>query len=315
MTKTLFFLSLFLLNLHAKDIKPAFVMQTSGLVNDFVVDRDKVYVATNEGTVDIFDLRERKLVNQIFIKPTLSVQGELITSNVLSVDRHNNKTLIVSTSTSAFRNVWLHDGEKLSHVINTDKKQVIRKARFIDDAHFMFGSAGYEMTKYTLNDDYSIYKTHVEPSAFSDMELSEDKSIMITASESGAVSVSDVKTGKVIKKHDSLNVDNIYKVAYKNGNIITAGQDRRVGVYPKEGKPYYIRSDFLVYAVGLSPSGKMGVYSSGEKSNLQLFDVSSGRKLDRLIGHVAVPSTIRFFSEEGFFSAGYENKLFYWHLK
>ena len=110
-------------------------------------------------------------------------------------------------------------------------------------------------------------------------------------------------------------MDNIYKVAYKNGNIITAGQDRRVGVYPKEGKPYYIRSDFLVYAVGLSPNGKIGVYSSSEKSDLQLFNVASGKKTDRLVGHVAIPSTIRFFSHEGFFSAGYENRIFYWHLK
>jgi len=81
------------------------------------------------------------------------------------------------------------------------------------------------------------------------------------------------------------------------------------------GKPYYIRSDFLVYAVGLSPSGKTGVYSSSEASDLQLFDVRSGQKTDRLVGHDAVPSTIRFFSEEGFFSAGYENRIFYWHLE
>jgi len=315
MLKIVLFLLLIYHDIFAKDIKPAFIMQTSGLVNDFVIDKDKLYVATNAGTVDIFDLRERKLYNQIFIKPMRSGQGTLIPSNVISVDRHEGKTLIVTTAENAFRNVWLHDGENLRAVITTKDKKVIRKARFIDDEHFMFGSAGYEMTKHTLNDNYSIYKNHIEPSAFSDMELSEDKSIMITASESGIVSVTDVKTGKVLKKHETLNVDNIYKVAYKSGNIITAGQDRRVGVYPKEGKPYYIKSDFLVYAVGLSPSGKIGVYSSGEESDLQLFDVKSGKKTDKLVGHVAVPSTIRFFSEEGFFSAGYENRIFYWHLE
>ena len=299
----------------AKDIKPAFIMQTSGIVNDFVIDGDKLYVGTNAGTVDIFSLREKKLVNQIFIKPMKSGQGEMVAPNVISVDRHKGKTLIVTTAENAFRNVWLHDGENLHAIITTKDKKVIRKARFIDEQNFMFGSAGYVMTKYTLKDNHSIYKHHIEPSAFSDMELNEDKSRMITASESGIVTVIDVKTGKILKKYDSLNVDNIYKVAYKNGNIITAGQDRRVGVYPKEGKPYYIRSDFLVYAVGLSPNGKIGVYSSSEKSDLQLFNVASGKKTDRLVGHVAIPSTIRFFSHEGFFSAGYENRIFYWHLK
>jgi len=76
------------------------------------------------------------------------------------------------------------------------------------------------------------------------------------------------------------------------------------------GKPYYIRSDFLVYAVGLSPSGKTGVYSSSEASDLQLFDVRSGQKTDRLVGHDAVPSTIRFFSEEGFSQQGMKTGYF-----
>ena len=302
-------------DISAKDIKPAFVMQTSALVNDFVIDGDKLYAGTDEGTVDIFSLRERKLINQIFIKPIKSGQGEIMNCKVISVDRYKGKTLIVTTAENAYRNVWLHDGETLRPIIQSKDKKVIRKARFIDDEQFMFGSVGYEMTKYTLNDNYSIYKNHIESSAFSDMELSEDKRIMITACESGIVTVSDVESGKIIKKLEGLNVDNIYKIAYKNANIITAGQDRRVGVYPKEGKPYYIKSDFLVYAVGLSPSGKIGVYSSGEESDLQLFDVKTGRKLDKLIGHDAVPSTIRFFSETGFFSAGYENKIFYWHLE
>ena len=315
MIKIVLFLLLLYHDILARDIKPAFIMQTSGLVNDFVIDKDKLYVGTNEGTVDIFDLRARKLYNQIFIKQIISGQGDIIPSKVISVDRYENKTLIVTTAENAFRNVWVHDGEHLRAIITTKEKQVIRKARFINANHFMFGSVGYEMTKFTLNDNYSIYKNHIESSAFSDMELSEDKSTMVTVSESGIVTVSDVETGKIIKKLDTLNVDNIYKVAYKNGNIITAGQDRRVGVYPKEGKPYYIKSDFLVYAVGLSPSGKIGVYSSSEASDLQLFDLKSGKKTDRLIGHNAVPSTIRFFSEDGFFSAGYENKIFYWHLK
>jgi WD40 repeat protein len=297
----------------ARDITPAFVMQTGGFVNDFVIDGDKLYAATDEGSVDIFSLQTRKLIDQIFIKTGRTSQGKEVESKVLSVDRYEGQTLIVSTTTDGYRNIWLHDGEVLRAIIKQKDKQVIRKARFIDATHFMFGSVGYEMSQYTLNDNYTIYKKQIEQSAFSDMELSQDKSKMVTASESGQVSISDVKTGKLLKTH-TLNLDNIYKVAYQNGTIITAGQDRRVAVYPKEGKPYVISSAFLVYAVGLSPSAKVGVYVCNEESDLQLFDVKSGKKIHKLIGHKAIPSTIRFFSEEGFFSAGYENKIFYWHL-
>ena len=299
---------------EAREIKPAFVMQTSGMVRDFVIDADKLYVATEEGSVDIFSLRKRKMIDQIHIPLEMVEGGEAFISKAISVDRYAQKTLIVSTSVGGYSYVWVHDGEKLRAVITPQKKQVIRKARFIDGRHFIFGSAGYEISHYTLDDHYTIYKNHIEESAFSDMELSKDKKTMVSASESGTVTLSDIKSGKVIKQY-ALNLDNIYKLAYQNGTIITAGQDRRVAVYPKEGKPYTLKSRFLVYAVGLSPSGTLGVYSHNENSDLQLFDVASGKKLHTLIGHHAIPSTIRFFSEKGFFSAGYENKIFYWHLE
>jgi hypothetical protein len=311
------FMTILLLSvhIHARDIKPSFILKSSGFVNDFVIDGSKLYVANDEGSVEIFDLNRQKLIKEIFIKPTVDNLDNQITSKILSVDRLNGKTLIVSSATNGYRDVWLHDEKKLKHIIKSKNKMIVKEARFIDDKNFIFGTLGYDLVRYSINDSYKSYTTHVEESAFSDMELSEDKSTMITSSESGRVTLSDVKTGKVLSKHESLNVDNIYKIAYKNGNIITAGEDRRVGVYPKDGKPYYIKSSFLVYCVALSPSGKTGIYSSGEDSDLQLFDVSSGNKTDKLIGHDAIPSTIKFFDEVGVFSAGYENNIYYWHLE
>ena len=300
--------------IYAKEIQPSFVLESSGFVNDFVLDSSKLYVANDEGSVEIFDLNDKKLIGEIFIKPTLSAQGVMIPSKVLSVDRLNGKTLIVSATANGYRNVWMHDGKKLHNIKSLKDKMTIREARFIDDENYLFGTLGYEMIRYAVNDSAHAYKVHIEQSSFSDMVLSEDKKLSITASESGQVTISNAKTGEIVKKYDSLNVDNIYKIAYKNGTIITAGQDRRVGVYPKDGKPYYIKSGFLVYCASLSPSGEIGVYSSGTESNLQLFDVQSGKKTDKLIGHTAIPSTIKFFDEVGLFSAGYENKIFYWHL-
>jgi WD40 repeat protein len=291
------------------------VLKSSGFVNDFVIDGTKLYVANDEGSVEIFDLNKQKLVDEIFIKPTLDNLGNQITSKILSVDRLNGKTLILSTATNGYRNLWLHDGKKLKHIIDSKNKLVIKEARFIDEKNFIFGTLGYDLIRYSLNDSYKAYTTHAEESAFSDMELSYDKTLLITSSESGRVTISDIKTGKILNKLESLNVDNIYKIAYKNGNIITAGEDRRVGVYPQKGKPYYIKSNFLVYCVAISPDGKTGIYSSGEDNDLQLFDIDSGKKKDKLIGQDAIPSTIKFFDEVGVFSAGYENSIYYWHLE
>jgi WD40 repeat protein len=312
-----FKLSLFLfftLPIFSKEIKPAFILKSKGLVNDFVLDGLELYVANNEGSVEIFNIEKEEKVGEIFIDPLLTTKEVWTNVKILSVDRYKGKTLIVSTAKDGYRNVWIDDGKKLKLLINTKKKSTVKEARFINEKDFIYGTLGYDIARYTLNDSYNTYKNQIEESAFSDMVLSEDKTTMITASESGQVTVIDVKSGKILKQPKPLNLDNIYKLDYKNGNIITAGQDRRVGVYPNNGKPYYLKSKFLVYCVGLSPSGKIGVYSANENNDLQLFNVSTGKKTNILKGHDSVPSTIKFFNEDGFFSAGYGYNIYYWHL-
>ncbi len=299
---------------YAKEIKPTFILKSKGFVNDFILDDTKLYVANDEGSVEVFDLKTLKLIDEIFIDPIYTKKMKWINSRILSVDRHNGKTLIVSSSKSAFRNVWIHDGKKLKHIIKLKDKLAIKEARFISDEQIMFGTLGYDMILYNLNDSYHTYSKHMEQSSFYDLELSEDKQTMVTSSESGQVILTDVKTGKILKKFIPLNLDKVYQVAYQNGTIVTAGQDRRVGVYPKTIKPYYIKSDFLVYCVGLSPNGKIGIYSSSENSKLQLFNVPTGDKNDILIGHYAIPTKIKFVDEKSLFSAGYENKIFYWRI-
>jgi len=290
-------------------------MKSRALVNDFVIDALKVYVANDEGSVEIFDLEKRKKVGEIFLKPYRTTKGDLVNVKVLSVDRFNRKTLILSTAKDGYRNLWLHDGRKLIPIITKERKMVIKEARFIDDKNFALATLGYDIIKYTLNDDYKIFNNHIEESAFSDMELSEDKKSLAAVSESGQMSLIDLKSGKILRQPKPLNLDNVYKLDYKKGNIITAGEDRRVGVYPKDRKPYFIKSDFLIYCVALSPSGKYGVYSANEDSDLVLFEIKSGKKIHTLTGQKSLPSTIKFFDENGLFSAGYSNEIYYWYLK
>ena len=312
---TLFFLLTFPLQVISKEITPAFTFQAKGLVSDFVIDEDKLYVAHDEGAVEIFNIVTQKKVGEIAIMPRKTVMGDWVNAKILSVDRLNGKTLIVSSGEMGYRNVWLHDGFKLKQLISTNKKIAVKEARFLDNENFVLGTLGYDVVQYSFNDNYSSSKKHIEESSFSDMVMSEDKKSMVTASESGQVMLLDSNTGSILKKFKPLNLDNIYKLAYKNGTIITAGQDRRVGVYPKNATPYFIKSNFLVYAVGLSPSGKTAVYSANEDCDLQLFDVATGKKTDILKGQNSIPSTIKFINEDGFFSAGYGNTIYYWHLR
>lgn len=307
-------LLLFLSTLIAKDIYPTFILKSKGLVSDFVYDNGKLYVATDVGTVEIYDLYKQTLIDEIVLPKLFSAKLEEVPAKVLSVDILNNQLLLVSTTLEGFRNVWLHDGKELKKVIDTKKKLTIKEARFLDKKRFMLGTLGHEVIQYNTTDNYKAYSTHVEQSTFSDMLITPDKKHLISSSESGRVSITEIETGKVVDTYESQNVDNIYKIAYANGTIITAGQDRRVGVYPKNGKAYHIKNPFLVYVASISPSGKTGIFSSTENHYLQLFDIATGEFKERLVGHYGTPTTIKFINEKEFFSSGDENNIFYWNL-
>lgn len=310
-----FFLSLFLLqNCYSKDISPTFILHSKGFVNDFVIDKDKIYIGNDQGSVEVFDLATQKLIDEIFIEPIVTSRQTWKNANILSVDRFDNKTLIISNDKGPYTNAWIHDGKTLKHVISSDKKLSIKKAKLLNNDTLLLGTLGYEISMFNSSDNYQEYSTQPEQSSFSDLVLSEDKKTMATASESGQVILSDVKSGKVIKEFEALNLDKIFQLAYKNDVIITAGQDRRVVIYRNNIKPFYIKSNFLVYSVGLSPSGEIGIYSSNTDNDLQLFSTKNGEKKDILKGHYAKPNVIKFYDENSLFSAGYENKIFYWRL-
>ena len=106
-----------------------------------------------------------------------------------------------------------------------------------------------------------------------------------------------------------INVDNINRIDYKQNTILSAGQDRRVGVY-RSGGSYYIETDFFVYAVGLSPSTTRGVYTDGTENELQVFDTTSKAKIIRLQSGEVILAYINLFAMSTvIIGAGEENKI------
>jgi len=311
----LFIILSFLLTIvSAKEIYPTFKLKSMGLVNDFVVNENIIYIANDAGTVDIFDLTTGKLINQIVVDLVTSRMGTLVSPNILSVDYLNNKLLIVSMGVDSYRNIWTYENFELKKIIGEDKKLTVKEARFIDDEKIMLGNFSSEIILHDMTESYNLYKRHVTQSTLGDITLSEDKSKVIMSDESGEIRVLDVKTSETLKVYSSQNVDNVYHVAYAKGIIITAGQDRRVAVYQEGEKDYHIKSDFLVYCVGISPSGKIGIYSSGEQSDLQLFNTKTKKKLDRLVGHKGIVGQIKFINEKELFSNERSPFIYYWRL-
>jgi len=310
------YLLVFLLfsTIYAKDIKPASRFISVGFINDFVISNNILYVGNDMGTVDVFDIKTAKMINQISLPPLTSSMNKIIPADILSVDYLNGKLLILSVGNNSYRNVWIYEDYMLKRIINEDKKLSIKEARFVNDEQIMLATLGSDIILHDMSENYNLYKTHISSSTMGDMTLSSDKKTMVAADESGTVKVIDIKSSKILQTNSSQNVDHIYKVAFSNGTIITAGQDRRVGVYQKSQKPYYIKSNFLVFCVGISPSGKTGIYSSGQESDLQLFDTKTKIKSDRLVGHNGVVNKILFINENELFSSSRDNYVLQWKL-
>ena len=290
-------------------------MKTSGgFVSDVILDGDKIYVATDMGSVDIFALGSDKMIGQIMLEPVRSGRGELIPARISRIDRIDGKTLIVSMGAGNYRNVWIEEGGKLTQIIDEHKKLLIREAHFVDNNRIVFGTFDADLILYNISEGYKSYEQANSQSTLSDLTLSSDGKTMVASDESGAIRMYDVESAKIIGEYDSQNVDKVYSVAYSEGVIVTGGEDRRVAVYQEGVKPYHLKTSFLVYAVGLCPDGKHGVYSDGEAQVLQLFNTTTKKKLDRLVGHKEIVRKIIFISENALISSGEQNELFFWKL-
>ena len=232
---------------HNKDIKPIATLPVSGLVGDFVEDDGLLYVGTDAGVVDIIDLFTQKTVSQIHFKPMKTMMGNEVPVRVHSIDRHQGKTLLVTSGVSGYRNVWVHDGSKLTKIIDEKRKLMPKRAFFSFNGKVVLGTISSDIVLYDTNEAYSVYNTHISESTMGGMVLSSDKKKMVISDESGAVRLIDINSSKVEKTFTSEHVDNIYAVVYSQGIILTVGQDKRVGIYCKDNA-FHIKSDFsLLY--------------------------------------------------------------------
>jgi len=309
-------LGLSLATVHAAPLKPVHRFETAAMVSDLELDGNILYVATQKGTVELFDLESKARVGQISLPNVVDFLGDAIAPKVFSVDRQDGWTLIVSTGRGGYSDIYLEDAQKqLQKVIDAEQDQLmVKEARFIAGGRLLLGLLSNELVLYDLAVKRAVYRVQASLSAFSDMALNETRTEAVTTDESGEVHRFDVQTGKETALLSGQNVDNVYMVDLKKGSVITAGQDRRCAVYGADGSRYYLNSDFLIYAAALSPAARTGVFSSGIDNDLQLFDVGTGTPRALLHGHGATVTDLLFVGEERLLSAAEEKTVLLWEI-
>lgn len=306
---------LFSLNLFASNLKPAHILETSGGVTDLVIDKNRLFAATVNSSVDIFDLTSKSKLNSIKLSKIKDFTGDLVETKVYSTDILENKILILSQGESGGRNIFIYENEKLTNIIDDDQRIFIAYAKFLDKNHIIYALLSNQIFIYNTETKTIEKEFQVSQSKFSHFSLSEDKTKVVTADESGTLSLFDLKTFKKIQDFKGQNVDNIFKVDFKNNTLIGAGQDRRCSVYSVDKSiAYYKTADFLVYSVALSPSAKKGAYGSEENNDITVFDISSKENLAKLVDIKNTLTSILFLNENEIFVASDDNKINYYKL-
>ena len=315
--KKIFFCILICLSfsiVYGQDIHPFLKIKAFGAITDFLVDDSKVILSTDAGTIETFSLKNGQKINHIRLPAMKDFMGDPVPVKVYSIDKQNDKLLIVTQGDHGFRNLLIYENGEPEEIINAQKdKMMIKKARWIDSSTILLGLLGNDLLLFDVSRKKIINKLNISPYTFSDFYLTEDKRNAFTADESGIVHKIDLIDFKIKQEYTEINVDNIYQLVYKNGVIITAGQDRRVGVYNTiTGNNYFLQKSFLVYSVGLSADARIGASYATEENDISLFMTATRNEAYILKGHQSIITKIAFFDNHTLISAGDDQFLIIW---
>ena len=306
----------FVTSLFSATIMPTAKYKSSGAVVDIIIDDNKLYSATSAGIVDIFNIKTKKIIKQIKVPKIKDFMGEEVNAKVFSVDKLNKNILILSQAEQGFRSVFIHNGSKIINIINASDALAIAKAKFLNKDTLMLAMLSNEIVSFDINTKKENWRMQASGAKFSDFVLNEDKSEIVVADESGDLKIINTKNGKIKKILKGQNLDNVFQVDYKNGIIITAGQDRRSVVYAvKFGSAYYKKANFLIYSAGLSPSGKLAAYASDENNNVTVFDTITQKVIGIYGGNRMTLTNIVFYGEKKFFVASDDRTINLYKIK
>ncbi len=295
------FLVLFSILLSDNLKMPIAKLEGSGSVVDIIYSNGKVYSATSSSSVNIFDYNSRKLIKKIEVEKIIDFMGDLVDSKVYSVDIIEDKILILSQDKQGFRRVHIYQNEKMVPLFDYSAGLTVAKAKFLNKNTILLGLLSNELISYDIAKKKNNWLIQVSGAKFSDFALNEAKDEVVVADESGNLKIHSTKDGKFIKLLAGENLDNVFQVDYKNGIIATAGQDRHTVIYAtKFGSAYHLKTDFLIYSVGLSPSGKRVAYACDENNNVALVDTITKSEIGKYGGNSMTLTKIIFIDENEF---------------
>ena len=307
-------LLLFFINSYAKDVTPYRYVTASEAVSDFIKVEDTLIIGTEEGVVDIYDLKEDKLIDKIILPQVKNVWGEDIRSLVFSVDYLDGRLVFIVRLMSGWREFYVYENKKLTKLIDAIQRLTLQEVKFIDKNRVIFATMGNEILLYDLNSKKFIYKTVLNQASFSDFALTEDKKYIYSADETPSISKILVENGKVVQTFNKANKRDIFSIDYKNSLLLSGGKDKRVILYETPENYKMTKGEFFVYAVGLNPKATKAAFVKSMNDEISVIDTTSMKELYLLKGHKQTIIKIDFYKQNELITADEANRLMFWKL-
>ena len=312
------FIALFLgiVYVSASVLTPVQEIVLNGTTKDMVHRDNTLLIGTDSGVLQVYDYEAKAFIYTIELPPVKDFVGDTIPPRVFSIDKIEARYLLLSDSgKGGYANLSIHENNVTTQLLSHTNKIAAIKARFINKEHILLGLLSNEAVLVDVKTKKELFRVQLSESKFSDFALNEKKSQAVFSCESGVLNVIDTSTGKILKELKGVNVDNVYKVDFKQGIVSGAGQDRRGALYDVVmGTGEYIEGSFLIYATGLSPSAKKVAFAMDEKNNISIYNRSSKSKIAELQGQKSTLNTIIFKDENILFSSSDDNTVMMWKL-
>jgi WD40 repeat protein len=288
----------------------------NGTVKDMVHKDNILIIGTDSGVLQVYDYEVKAFTYMIELPLVKDFVGDMIPPRVFSVDKIEQRYLLLSDSgKGGYANLSIHENNVTRQLLSHTDKIAAIKARFIGKEQILIGLLSNEAVLFDIKSKKEIFRVQLSESKFSDFALNEEKTQAVFSCESGVLNVIDTSTGKILKELKGLNVDNVYKVDFKQAIVSGAGQDRRGSLYDVvKGTGTYIEGLFLIYATGLSPSAKKVAFAMDEKNNIYIYNRSTKSKIAELQGQKSTLNTIIFKDENILFSSSDDNTVMMWNL-
>jgi WD40 repeat protein len=314
--KALFVCLLSVVTFATTTLVPVDTIEINGTTKDMVLNGNHLVVATDMGHIEVHDIASKQKIKEISIPDVKDFMGDMMPARVMSADVLGEKYLLLSDSgKGGYSNLYVYDNN-LTQLLSAKDKEAIIKARFIDASHILLGYLSNEVALLDIKSKKELYRVQLSESKFSDFALNEEKSQVVFSCESGVLNLVEVKSGKILKELKGQNVDNIYRVDFKQGMISGAGQDQRGSLYDvKSGRGDYIKGTFLIYATALSPSASKVAFAMDEKNDISIYSTSSKSKIALLKGQKSTLNVILFQDENRLFSASDDSTIMVWNLE